>query len=59
MEFTGYALDRARQALTDGIEEADFGSGRQSADFGGVAIEELQAFEAGGVKLVVDVFGEV
>ena len=32
---------------------------RQGSDFGGVSIEHLQAFEAAGVKLIVDVFGEV
>src|SRR5271155_6100842 len=61
-ESTGQALLSLFRSNTYGIrwdQETQLRRGGQSSDLGRIAIEKLQAFEAGRIELVIDVFGEV
>src|SRR5580704_11914571 len=46
-----------RDILRD--QETHLGRGGQCANLGRIAIKELQALQAGGVEVVINVFGEV
>ncbi len=52
-------LSRLRYTGFCRAEKVDWGSRWESTDFGGIAIEKLQAFQAGRVELVINVVGEV
>ena len=44
---------------TCGSQKAQLWRSGQGADFGGIAVKQLQAFDTAGIKFVVDAFGEI